>query len=98
MSDEETGMSRVDATGVGGWMTLLMRGHRPGVALPAGVLRRSAAAAVVVGTVLTALNQGDLLLSGSFPAALWWKIPLTYVVPFLVATYGALAGRGSKPS
>ena len=57
--------------------------HRP-------MLKRSAIAALVVGTVLTALNQGDLLLSGQWTSALYWKIPLTYCVPFLVATYGAL--------
>ena len=54
------------------------------------MLRRSLAAAVVVGTVLTALNQGDNVLSGRWDAALYWKIPLTYCVPFIVATYGAL--------
>ncbi len=54
------------------------------------MLRRSLAAAVVVGTILTALNQGDNLLSGRWDAALYWKIPLTYCVPFIVATYGAL--------
>ena len=57
--------------------------HRP-------MLKRSAIAAAVVGTILTALNQGDLLLSGQWNSALYWKIPLTYCVPFLVATYGAL--------
>lgn len=54
------------------------------------MLKRSAIAAVVVGTLLTALNQGDLLVSGQWNSALYWKIPLTYCVPFLVATYGAL--------
>lgn len=54
------------------------------------MLKRSAIAAVVVGTILTALNQGDLLLTGQWNSALYWKIPLTYCVPFLVATYGAL--------
>jgi hypothetical protein len=56
----------------------------------APMLRRSAVVAVVVGTVLTALNQGDNLVSGQWNNALYWKIPLTYCVPFLVATYGAL--------
>lgn len=62
------------------------------------VLLRSLRASVVVGSLLTLLNQGDYLLSGNLPPALWWKIPLTYVVPFLVATYGALGatvGPGS---
>ena len=55
------------------------------------MLRRSAIVAVVVGTVLTFLNQGDTLISGDWNNALYWKIPLTYCVPFLVATYGALS-------
>ena len=57
--------------------------HRP-------MLRRSLIVAVVVGSILTLLNQGDGLLSGNWNNALYWKIPLTYCVPFLVATYGAL--------
>ena len=55
------------------------------------MLRRSAIVALVVGTILTLLNQGDGLLSGQWVNALYWKIPLTYCVPFLVATYGSLA-------
>ncbi len=54
------------------------------------MLRRSAVVAVVVGTILTLLNQGDGLFAGQWNNALYWKIPLTYCVPFLVATYGAL--------
>jgi len=55
------------------------------------LLRRSLTASVVVGTALTLLNQGDTLLSGQWNNALYWKIPLTYCVPFIVATYGALS-------
>lgn len=54
------------------------------------MLRRSLVTALVVGTVLVAINQGNILLGGSFPGALLWKIPLTYCVPFCVATWGAL--------
>lgn len=61
------------------------------------VLLRSLRASLVVGSLLTALNQGDYLLSGNYPPALWWKIPLTYLVPFLVATYGAL-GATAPPA
>lgn len=60
------------------------------------VLLRSLRASVVVGSLLTLLNQGDYLLSGNLPPSLWWKIPLTYVVPFVVATYGAL-GATARP-
>jgi len=55
------------------------------------MLKRSLIAAAVVGTVLTLLNQGDTLLSGQWKNTLYWKVPLTYCVPFMVATYGALA-------
>ena len=55
------------------------------------MLRRSLIASAVVGTALTALNQGDAIATGDLAGALAWKIPLTYCVPFLVATYGALA-------
>ena len=54
------------------------------------MLKKSLAACVVVGPLLTALNQGDLLLTGQWNSTLWWKIPLTYAVPFMVATYGAM--------
>ena len=54
------------------------------------MLRRSVLTALVVGTVLALLNHGDKFLVGDWPAQLSWKIPLTYCVPFLVATWGAL--------
>ena len=57
--------------------------HRP-------LLRRSLYAALVVGTVLTLLNQGDVLFAGQWSNAFYWKVPLTYSVPFIVSTYGAL--------
>jgi hypothetical protein len=62
----------------------------------APMLRRSGVIALVVGTLLTAINQGDVLLAGPWPPALVWKLPLTYAVPFLVATLGAL-GTGQVP-
>ena len=55
------------------------------------MLTRSTRVAVVVGTLLVLINQGDMLFgSAELPGALAWKIPLTYAVPFCVATYGAL--------
>jgi len=54
------------------------------------MLRRSVIIAGVVGTLLLAINQGDLLLGAEWPGALVWKAPLTYLVPFIVATWGAL--------
>ena len=55
------------------------------------MLKRSLTVAVVVGTILTLLNQGDIILAGDWKSALYWKVPLTYCVPFCVTTYGALS-------
>lgn len=54
------------------------------------MLRRSLGIAALIGSILVAINQGDVVLSGRWQAALVWKIPLTYLVPFVVATWGAL--------
>lgn len=43
--------------------------------------------AVVVGTILNLINQGDALLA--LEAVNWGKLVLTYFVPFAVATYSA---------
>ena len=81
----QNGMGFVLRTSMGDVLKCLrcaMR-HRP-------MLKRSVLAAVLVGTALTALNQGDVLIAGDGGSALYWKVPLTYLVPFVVATWGAL--------
>jgi len=57
------------------------------------LLRRSAQTALVVGTLLVVINQGMVLLKGTLLMALLWEIPLTYTVPFCVATWGALSNN-----
>lgn len=58
-------------------------------------LRRSLAVALVVGTALNLINQGPELLAGE--RAVLWKLALTYLVPFLVASYGSYAAFRSSP-
>ena len=60
------------------------------------LLRRSLLIALVVGSVLVAINQGDLLLTGRPEPALLWKVPLTYLVPFVVATWGGLLNSRTR--
>ena len=55
------------------------------------VVRRAFRTALVVSTVLTAINQGDAIVTASLTPVLFWKIPLTYSVPYAVSTYSALA-------
>jgi len=55
--------------------------------------------AIIVGTILNLINQGDALLTGT--SIVWWKICLTYLVPYCVSTYGAvtaLRSRSAEPS
>ncbi len=60
------------------------------------MLRRSLIICLVVGTILTAINQGNIIAAGDFPTVLAWKIPLTYSVPFCVATTGAILNARSR--
>lgn len=64
--------------------------HRP-------MLKRSVAIAALIGTVLVAINQGDVLLRGAWSVTLLWKVPLTYAVPFVVATWSALVNNHVRP-
>ena len=51
------------------------------------VLVRALKVSAIIGTILTAINQGDVVLSGAMPPL--WKILLTYFVPYAVASYSA---------
>lgn len=50
-------------------------------------IRRSTVVAIVVGTALNLINQPEAIFGE--PSVNWWKVALTYAVPFFVATYGA---------
>ena len=58
---------------------------------------RSFIIALIVGTLLTAINQGNLILQGDLSTALAWKVPLTYVVPYCVATTGSVLNARRAP-
>lgn len=57
-------------------------------------LRRSLTVALIVGTALNLINQGPEMFAGKWPVM--WKLGLTYVVPFLVASYGSYAALRSS--
>lgn len=58
-------------------------------------LRRTVRIALVVGTVLTAINQGDVLVRGQASAATAVKIVFNFLIPFIVSNLGVLAGDRS---
>ena len=59
------------------------------LATSGGVPRRSLAVAMVVGIILNLINQGDALWGDA--RLNWTKLLLTFVVPYCVATYGAVS-------
>ena len=65
--------------------------NRIAIALRADVFLRSIKVAAIVGTILVGINQGDAILNGEFTPELAWKVPLTYMVPYLVSTYACVS-------
>jgi len=60
------------------WVTTMMR---------KGVLGRGLRVAMVVGPILTLINQGDILVYGDVTPTVLGKIALTFCVPFCVSVY-----------
>jgi hypothetical protein len=60
-----------------------------------GIPLRSGCVALVVGTILNLINQGDAIFGAT--SINWIKIVLTYFVPYAVSTYGAVSYRMSRP-
>ena len=61
------------------------------IALRTDVFLRSIKVAAIVGTILVAINQGDAILNGEFTPEFAWKVPMTYMVPYLVSTYASVS-------
>lgn len=69
-------------------------------ALSGGIPLRSFYVALIVGTILNLINQGDVLFARA--SLNWFKVVLTYFVPYAVCTYGAVyaqmkSGMGANP-
>ena len=62
-------------------------------------LVRTVSVALVVGSILFAINQLDVVMAGDATARTWVKTATTYLVPFCVANFGVLTGtRRREPS
>ena len=59
-----------------------------------GTPKKAILTALVVGSLLTAINHGDVILSNLAPAP--WKVILTYCVPYCVTTWGAITGKRAQ--
>ncbi len=56
-----------------------------------GTPKKAFLTSLVVGTILTTINHGDIIIDGLMPDA--WKVVLTYCVPYCVTTWGAATGK-----
>jgi hypothetical protein len=74
-------------------VTWVSYGEAAWMFLGGATLRPAIRIAAVVGTWLSLMNQGSLILEGTVP---WAKIALNYATPFVVASLGFLAGRRRK--
>ena len=61
-----------------------------------GTPKKSVMTALVVGTILAIINHGDFILKGE--SINFFKILLTYCVPYCVTTWGAIHGKRVKLS
>lgn len=60
------------------------------------VFRRCVVIALIVGTLLTAVNQFDLVTTGRVDLPLGAKIAANYVIPFAVSNLGAMRSSASS--
>lgn len=59
-----------------------------------GTPRKAFFTALVVGTILTAINHGDTIVMGDWPPVV--KVILTFCVPYCVTTWGAITGKRAQ--
>ncbi|WP_220817834.1 nitrate/nitrite transporter NrtS [Amycolatopsis echigonensis] len=59
--------------------------------------RTAGPTAAVVGTVLSAVNQGSLILDGQATWVTWLRVAVNDAVPYLVASIGWLSARRVRP-
>lgn len=55
------------------------------------MLRRCVWIALVVGTLLSLVNQGDVLLRGELDGTAALRIVANYLIPFVVSNLGAMS-------
>jgi hypothetical protein len=52
--------------------------------------------ALFVGTLLSLVNQGSVIVSGEYTAATWVRVLVNFLVPFCVSSAGFLGCRRAQ--
>jgi hypothetical protein len=68
---------------------------RPWLRLAAhpATVERAAITALIVGSILVAINHGDAILAGTMTTARTLRAALTVLVPYVVSTVSSVATR-----
>ena len=61
------------------------------IAMRPDVLKRSRRAALLVGTILITINYFDRVLAGTLVTIDYFKMAMTYCVPFFVSTHASVS-------
>jgi len=62
-----------------------------GLVLRGRTARTAGPIAAIVGTVLSMVNQGDVIVGGHATGGTWLRIVINYLVPFIVASVAYLS-------
>ena len=60
-------------------------------------LRRTLRIALLVGTILSLVNQGTVLAGGDVAIGTWLRVVANYLVPFCVSSAGFLSATRKPP-
>ncbi len=60
--------------------------------------RKTLKIALIVGLLLTLINQAAVIAGGDATVATWVRCGLNFLVPFVVSNLGLLSGRPRVPS
>ncbi len=61
-------------------------------------VRAAGPVALVVGTILSAVNQGSTIVDGATTWVTWVRVGVNYCVPFVVASIGFLSACRLAPA
>lgn len=82
ISDDGRGVARPTWSHPGEALRLFLAG---------ATVRTAWKVAAVVGTILSAVNQGSVIINGHATPATWVRVGVNYLVPFLVSSVGFLS-------
>ncbi len=60
-------------------------------------LRRTVRIALLVGTILSLVNQGSVVAAGDAELVTWLRVGANYIVPFCVSSAGFLSASKRSP-